>query len=146
MEDFEVKSRFYHKRDLVNGVRPHMLGYRVWYQSMSLRYNIEMLFFMICVFVFQYFISSFNTDMHALDTDLYHLEYFHIIEILDDGHIITIDELRNHNRELDMAQRSQARQLSEVWETEEHGSCLKDTDLSWVTESRKSNTIWTFLR
>ena len=69
---------------------------------MSLRYNIEMIFFGILVLFFQYFISSFNTDMHALDVDILHLEYFHIIEVLPDGHIITLDELQVRNRNLDV--------------------------------------------
>ena len=89
MVDFEEKTRFYKKRDLDEDVRPHSLAYRVWFQSMSLRYNIEMVFFGIAVILFQYFISSFNTDMHLLDADIKHLEYFHIIEILPSGHIIT---------------------------------------------------------
>ena len=65
---------------------------------MSLRYFIEMIFFAIAVLVFQFFISSFNTDMHLLDNDIHHLEYYHIIEILDDGHIVTLQELMERNR------------------------------------------------
>ena len=98
--DFEAKRRFYSKRDLDTDVRPHPYAYRVWFQSMSLRYNIEMIFFGILVLFFQYFISSFNTDMHALDEDILHLEYFHIIEILPDGHIVTLEELQEQNRDL----------------------------------------------
>ena len=120
MEDFEAKNRFYHKRDLDNDVRPHKYAYRVWFQSMSLRYNIEMLFFAIAVFVFQFFISGFNTDMHLLDTDIHHLEYYHIIEILPDGHIVTLEELVNRNRQIS------DRQLAEAWEAEDHGSCLRE--------------------
>ena len=93
MDDNESKRyRFYHKRDL-KSIRPHRFGFRVWFQSMSLRYGIEMLFFMICVIVFQFFINGFNTDMHLLDTDIHHLEYYHIIEILPSGHIVTLEEL-----------------------------------------------------
>ena len=85
---------------------------------MSLRYNIEMLFFAICVLVFQYFINSFNTDMHLLDQDIHHLEYYHIIEILPSGHIITINEIQERNRQ------RRGRNLAEAWEAEDHGTCL----------------------
>ena len=100
VEDFEAKNRFYVKRDLNNDVRPHPFAFRVWFQSMSLRYNIEMAFFFAAVILFQNFISKFNTDMHLMDTDIHHLEYYHIIEILDDGHIITLDQIRDRNLEL----------------------------------------------
>ena len=73
---------------------------------MSLRYNIEMAFYSIAVLVFQYFISAFNTDMHLMDNDIHHLEYFHVIEILPDGHIITLEELRERNLELDEQNRN----------------------------------------
>lgn len=56
-EDFEEKRRFYQSRDLTIDVRPHRFSYRVWLQSMSLRYFIEMTFFAISVLVFQYFLS-----------------------------------------------------------------------------------------
>ena len=82
-DDFEKNKRFYHSRDLTLDVRPHRFAYRVWYESMNLRYFIEMAFFMICVFIFQYFISKFNTDMHLL---------MHDIEILIDDGVFKKDE------------------------------------------------------
>ena len=99
MDDYEEERRFYHKRDLKNDVRPHAFAYRVWFQSMSLRYNIEMAFFVLCVLVFQFFISSFNTDMHLLDADILHLEYYHIIEVGPDVHITSLAELLDRNLE-----------------------------------------------
>ena len=121
MDDNEQKRyRFYHPRDLKSGVRPHQFGFRVWFQSMSLRYNIEMFFFVVCVLVFQFFINQFNTDMHYLDTDIHHLEYYHIIEILPSGHIVTLDDIENRNREL----QGKGRNLEEIWELDDHGSCL----------------------
>ena len=68
--DFEQRKRFYHSRDLTLDVRPHRFAYRVWSESMNLRYFFEMCFFTICVILFQYFISAFNTDMHKLMTDV----------------------------------------------------------------------------
>ena len=64
--DWESKKRLYHKRDLTLDVRPHAYAYRVWMQSMSLRYFIEMTFFAVNVIVFQYYISKFNNDLHLL--------------------------------------------------------------------------------
>lgn len=81
--DFEKRKRFYHKRDLTLDVRPHRFAYRVWSESMNLRYFFEMVFFCICVILFQYFISAFNTDMHKLMTD---------IEILIDEGVFSRDE------------------------------------------------------
>ena len=94
---------------------------------MSLRYNIEMFFFVLCVLVFQFFINQFNTDMHYLDTDIHHLEYYHIIEILPSGHIVTLDDIRDRNRELQDRERElqrKGRNLEEIWELDDHGSCL----------------------
>ena len=52
-DDFEEKRlRFYHKRDLYTDVRPHKFTFRVWFQSMSLRYRMEMIFFAIAVLFF----------------------------------------------------------------------------------------------
>ena len=85
---------------------------------MSLRYNIEMAFFWFAVMLFQYFISNFNTDMHLIDNDIRHLEYFHIIEILPDGHIITIEELRERNLEYQEQHRN--RLLAENGSSHDH--------------------------
>ena len=131
MEDREQKRyRFYHGRDLKRDVRPHRNGFRVWFQSMSLRYNIEMLFFAICVLVFQFFINGFNTDMHLLDADIHHLEYYHIIEILPSGHIVTLGELQERNREM------RGRDLEEAWEAEDHGTCLRSVSADALRDLR----------
>ena len=52
VDDFESKRRFYHDRDLTLDVRPNRFAYRVWFESMNLRYFIEMAFFFINVLVF----------------------------------------------------------------------------------------------
>ena len=65
-DDFESKKRFYHDRDLTLDVRPNRFAYRVWFESMNLRYFIEMAFFLANVLVFQLYITSFNKDMHLL--------------------------------------------------------------------------------
>ena len=56
--------------------------------------------------------------MHLLDTDIHHLEYYHVIEILPSGHIITLDELIERNRQM------RGRSLVEDWEAGNQGSCL----------------------
>lgn len=80
--DFERNKRFYHHRDLTLDVRPHRFAYRVWYESMNLRYFIEMALFVACVFIFQLFISKFNMDMHLL---------MHDIDILIEDGVFTRD-------------------------------------------------------
>ena len=57
VDDFESKRRFYHDRDLTLDVRPNRFAYRVWFESMNLRYFIEMAFFLINVLVFQLYIT-----------------------------------------------------------------------------------------
>ena len=56
-EDFESQRRLYHKRNLREDIRPHGFAFRVWLESMSLRYFIEMAFFAVQVMWFQYYIS-----------------------------------------------------------------------------------------
>ena len=51
-DDFESKRRFYHSRNLDEDIRPNQFAYRVWFQSMNLRYFIEMAFFIFNVLVF----------------------------------------------------------------------------------------------
>ena len=55
---------------------------------MSLRYNIEMMFFMIGVLFFQYFIAGFNRDMHIINHDIEILAAHGLIEITEEGRII----------------------------------------------------------
>ena len=73
LDDYESKKRFYHDRDLTLDVRPNRFAYRVWFESMNLRYFIEMAFFLANVLVFQLYITSFNKDMHLLQVDIDHL-------------------------------------------------------------------------
>ena len=56
--------RFYHKRDLFDDVRPHKWTFRVWFQSMSMRYKIEMIFFIICTMAFQFYIGLFVEEFY----------------------------------------------------------------------------------
>ena len=63
-DDFEQNRRYYHSRDLFTDVRPHRFAFRVWLQSMGLRYFIEMAFYAALVALFQYYITNFNKDMY----------------------------------------------------------------------------------
>ena len=111
--DFEEKKRFYKHRDL-RTIRPHKLSFRVWFQSMSLRYNIEMAFFCICVLAFQYFVSAFNTDMHILNNDIEKLVEHNIIQITDEGRIINLERQRERSeREMLSQSDSERRFLQE---------------------------------
>ena len=87
-EDFEVRHRFYHSRDLEVDVRPHKLTYRFWYESMYFRYFIEMAFFAINVLVFQYYISQFNSDIHKIDYDIKELVELGVFKTTSDGRIL----------------------------------------------------------
>ena len=89
-EDFESKKRFYHKRNLEQDVRPNRFAYRVWFQSMNLRYFIEMAFFAVNILVFQYYITRFNKDLHLLQADLDHLVELGVIERASDGRILSV--------------------------------------------------------
>lgn len=91
-EDFESKRRFYDKRDLTIDVRPHRFSYRVWLQSMSLRYWIEMAFFALNVILFQYFLSKFNFDLHMVNDDLTELVKLGVYETTADGRILAKSE------------------------------------------------------
>lgn len=86
-EDFEAKRRFYHSRNLTLDVRPHKFSFRVWLQSMSLRYFIEMSFFAANVVVFQYYISNFNTNHHLVNGHLKELIKLGILEMDSQGRI-----------------------------------------------------------
>ena len=90
-EDFEEKRRFYHGRDLTLDVRPHQFSYRVWLQSMSLRYFIEMAFFAVNVMIFQYYLSGFNKDLHVVNNDIKELIKMEVYETDEMGRILMID-------------------------------------------------------
>ena len=87
-DDFESKRRFYHHRDLQEDIRPNRFAYRVWFQSMNLRYFIEMAFFIVNVLVFQLFISKFNSDLHLLTIDIDHLVELGVYERDEHGRIL----------------------------------------------------------
>jgi len=48
--------------------------YRVWWESMEVRYFIEMLIFIILTAIFQYYITLFNGDYHDLVIDIHKYE------------------------------------------------------------------------
>ena len=77
--DYEKDRRFYKPRTLKDEVRPHILTYRVWSDSMNFRYFAEMVLFGLCVLVFQYYISAFNSDLHKLTDDIELLEKDYLI-------------------------------------------------------------------
>ena len=93
LEDFEVKTRFYNPKNY-DDIRPHKYSYRVWFQSMSLRYFFEMALFCTCVLIFQMFISQFNFDLHYLRDDLTELEGYGIFTRDEAGHIIATESAR----------------------------------------------------
>lgn len=84
-DDFEEKKlRFYHKRNLFDDVRPHRCTFRVWFQSMSLRYRMEMVFFAIAVFAFQWYISYFVEGLHLVECHLSQVDAHYSVLNLDD--------------------------------------------------------------
>ena len=70
MEDFEFHYRYYNRKDVLANLRPHFCTFRVWAESMSLRYFIEFGMFTCIVIAFQILISDFNQSMHSLDADI----------------------------------------------------------------------------
>ena len=69
IEDYERTHRFYHERD-VKVTRPHPYMYKVYVNSMQMRYFIEICTFSIISIFFQFFINAFNKDLHKLNTNL----------------------------------------------------------------------------
>ena len=59
-EDFEKRYRFYMPKNLADKIRPHLLTFRVWAESIKLRYFIEMIIFAGLVLYFQVILSDFN--------------------------------------------------------------------------------------
>ena len=83
-----------------------------------------MAFFCIAVLVFQQFIDMFNTDMHLLTEDIHHLEYYHIIEISEDGYITTLEEIqRERERFLEYQEFSEGRSGRMLSTAEFGGGC-----------------------
>ena len=64
-EDRERKSRFYVPRDFNKDIKPHSCSFSVWKRSLSLRYGIEALIYIVIMLVFQLQVSSFNTDLQT---------------------------------------------------------------------------------
>ena len=92
-EDFEIPARFYQSRDIKDVVRPHRFTYRVWHQSMNLRYFIEMTFFLVFLIFFQYNISAFNKDVHLIDKDVHELMDLGVIDWSEtEGKFLTYPE------------------------------------------------------
>lgn len=92
IEDFEENRRFYHKRDFALEVRPHRLMYQVWFQSMSLRYFFEMALFGFSVLFFQYYLSSFNLDLHILSKDIRGLIDYGVLTVSEEGRILVTED------------------------------------------------------
>ena len=78
----EARMRFYHSRDIHHDVRPHMLTLRVWFQSMSIRYRIEMIFFILCTLAFQFYIGLFVSEFNDTGCILDQLKVLSPQEIL----------------------------------------------------------------
>ena len=85
-EDLEEKRmRFYHKRDIFDDVRPHMWTYRVWFQSMSMRYKIEMIFFILCTLAFQFYIGLFVDELNEMRCTIEQLNVLDPVKILKEN-------------------------------------------------------------
>lgn len=66
--DEEKENRFYLKKDL-STFKSHQFQFHVWMKSMQVRYAIESISFITLAFIFQYFITLFNKDVHILRED-----------------------------------------------------------------------------
>ena len=84
------KSTF-RSRDLDKEARPHNMSYIVWNESMSLRYFVEMVLFIVQVLFFQLYITQFNTDMHKLTVDVEKLLELGVFAEDDAGHIFALE-------------------------------------------------------
>lgn len=73
-EDFEYRYRFYSDGRLANQnqskARPHLFTFRVWCESIKLRYFIEMIVYFTMLMTFQYFVSKYNDDLHRLTDEI----------------------------------------------------------------------------
>ena len=70
-EDFEFRYRFYVDRASTRStIRPHILTFRVWCESIKLRYFIEMLVYLGMLIGFQQYISAYNNDLNNFDNDV----------------------------------------------------------------------------
>ena len=78
----EKRMRFYHKRDVYLDVRPHVWTFRVWFQSMNMRYKIEMVFFILCTLAFQFYIGLFVSEFNDTGCTINQLNLLSPKEIL----------------------------------------------------------------
>ncbi len=69
-EDFEKRYRFYMPKNVTEKIKPHLLTFRVWAESIKLRYFIEMIIFAGLVLYFQVLLSDFNQNIHKLNADI----------------------------------------------------------------------------
>ena len=70
-EDFEFRYRFYVDRATTRStIRPHILTFRVWCESIKLRYFIEMLVYFGLLMGFQQYVSNYNNDLNNFDNDV----------------------------------------------------------------------------
>ena len=70
-EDFEFRYRFYVDRtSTTSTIRPHILTFRVWCESIKLRYFIEMIVYLGILIGFQQYISAYNNDLNNFDNDV----------------------------------------------------------------------------
>ena len=78
-DDYEAKYLRFWKRCCKSNARqgdndmPHILNYRVWKESMLVRYALETFVYSVQVLALTYFISKFNQDLHLFEKDLHHL-------------------------------------------------------------------------
>jgi hypothetical protein len=70
-EDFEFRYRFYVDRATTRStIRPHILTFRVWCESIKLRYFIEMLVYFGFLIGFQQYVSIYNSDLNEFDREV----------------------------------------------------------------------------
>ena len=69
-EDYEYRYRFYRKHYDTETVKPHFLSFRVWAESINLRYFIEMVMYFALLITFQYYVVAYNKDLHILTSEI----------------------------------------------------------------------------
>ena len=64
--DFEFRSRFYNKDYTKTNNKPHEFTFRVWAESIKLRYFVELVLYACLLISFQYYVSEYVKDLHKL--------------------------------------------------------------------------------
>ena len=59
-KNLSLKLRFYKVYAQKNVAKPHILTFRVWCESISLRYLIEIIVYIGLLVAFQYYLSNYN--------------------------------------------------------------------------------------